>query len=85
MHEGSEPKDEDRCRSSILSLGNSRSSAAAEGTPFVVNPLNEGLLFDASFLSAYTLRKILIPHSTTTMADTSVATANTLSKEATSY
>jgi hypothetical protein len=40
-------------------------------------------LFDASFLSAYTLRKILIPHSTTTMADTSVATANTLSKEAT--
>jgi hypothetical protein len=27
--------------------------------------------------------KILIPHSTTTMADTSVAAVNTLSKEAT--
>ena len=42
-----------------------------------------GLLFDANFLSVHTLRKILIPHNTTTMADTSVATANTLSKEAT--
>jgi hypothetical protein len=50
---------------------------------FCREPTNGGLLFDASFLSAYTLRKILIPHSTTTMADTSVATANTLSKEAT--
>jgi hypothetical protein len=50
---------------------------------FVANLLTGGLLFDASALSAHALRKILIPHSTTTIADTSVATANTLSKEAT--
>ena len=42
-----------------------------------------GLLFDASSLLVHALRKILIPHSTTTMADTSVAAVNTLSKEAT--
>ena len=42
-----------------------------------------GLLFDASFLLVHAPRKILIPHSTTTMADTSVAAVNTLSKEAT--
>jgi hypothetical protein len=40
-------------------------------------------LFDANFLPVHTLRKILIPHNTMTIADTSVATANTLSKEAT--
>jgi hypothetical protein len=42
-----------------------------------------GLLFDASSLLVHAPRKILIPHSTTTMADTSVAAVNTLSKEAT--
>jgi len=42
-----------------------------------------GLLFDASFLPVHAPWKILIPHSTTTMADTSVAAVNTLSKEAT--
>jgi hypothetical protein len=42
-----------------------------------------GLLFDASFLPVYMPWKILNPHSTTTMADISVAAVNTLSKEAT--
>src|ERR1700730_6206067 len=42
-----------------------------------------GLLFDASSLLVHAPRKILIPHSTTTMADTSVAAVNTLSNEAT--
>jgi hypothetical protein len=42
-----------------------------------------GLLVDASFLPVQIPWKILIPHSTTTIADTSVATANTFSKEAT--
>src|ERR1700732_4836019 len=42
-----------------------------------------GRLFDASSLLVHAPRKILIPHSTTTMADTSVAAVNTLSKEAT--
>jgi hypothetical protein len=51
---------------------------------FVANLfLTGGLLFDASFLPVHAPRKILIPHNTTAMADTSVATANTLSKEAT--
>src|ERR1700737_3112010 len=42
-----------------------------------------GLLFDVRFLLVHAPWKILIPHSTTTMADTSVAAVNTLSKEAT--
>ena len=42
-----------------------------------------GLLFDASSLLVHAPRKILISHSNTTMADTSVAAVNTLSKEAT--
>jgi hypothetical protein len=45
--------------------------------------LSGGLCSDESFLSAHMPWKILIPHSTTTMADTSVAAVNTLSKEAT--
>jgi|SRR3954447_3233356 hypothetical protein len=45
--------------------------------------LSGGLCFDESFPSAHMPWKILIPHSTTTMADTSVAAVNTLSKEAT--
>jgi hypothetical protein len=50
---------------------------------FVANLfLDGGLLFDA-FLPVHAPWKILIPHSTTTMADTSVAAVNTLSKEAT--
>ena len=43
----------------------------------------EGFLLRRKFLPVHTPWKILIPHSTTTMANTSVATANTLSKEAT--
>ena len=51
---------------------------------FVANLfLPEVLLFDASFLPVHAPWRILIPHSTTTMADTSVAAVNTLSKEAT--
>ena len=50
---------------------------------FVANLPFGGLLLDASFLPVHAPRKILIPHSTITMADTSVATANTLSTEAT--
>ena len=51
---------------------------------FVANLfLAGGLLFDASFLSVYVPWKIFNPHSTTTMADISVAAVNTLSKEAT--
>jgi hypothetical protein len=51
---------------------------------FVANLfLTGGLLFDASFLPVYAPWKIFNPHSTTTMADTSVAAVNTLSKEAT--
>jgi hypothetical protein len=42
-----------------------------------------GLLLDASFLPVHAPWKILIAHSATTMADTSVAAVNTLSKEAT--
>ena len=45
--------------------------------------LSGGLCSDESFLPAHMPWKILIPHSTTTMADTSVAAVNTLSKEAT--
>ena len=45
--------------------------------------LSGGLCFDANILSVQMPWKILIPHSTTTMADTSVAAVNTLSKEAT--
>jgi hypothetical protein len=43
----------------------------------------EGFLLRREFLPVHTPWKILIPHSTMTMANTSVATANTLSKEAT--
>jgi hypothetical protein len=51
---------------------------------FVANLfLAGGLLFDASFLPVHPPWKILIPHSRTTVADTSVAAVNTLSKEAT--
>jgi hypothetical protein len=51
---------------------------------FVANLfLAGGLLFDVRFLLVHAPWKILIPHSTTTMADTSVAAVNTLSKEAT--
>jgi hypothetical protein len=51
---------------------------------FVANLfLPEVLLFDASFLPVHAPWRILIPHSTTTMADTSVAAVNRLSKEAT--
>ena len=51
---------------------------------FVANLfLAGGLLFDVRFLLGHAPWKILIPHSTTTMADTSVAAVNTLSKEAT--
>src|SRR5437868_15414568 len=45
--------------------------------------LSGGLCSDESFPSDHMPWKILIPHSTTTMADTSVAAVNTLSKEAT--
>ncbi len=51
---------------------------------FVANLfLTGGLLVDASFLPVYVPWKIFNPHSTTTMADISVAAVNTLSKEAT--
>ena len=51
---------------------------------FVANLfLAGGLLFDASFLPVYVPWKIFNPHSTTTMADISVAAVKTLSKEAT--
>jgi hypothetical protein len=42
-----------------------------------------GLSVDASCLPVYVPWKIFNPHNTTTMADTSVAAVNTLSKEAT--
>jgi hypothetical protein len=45
--------------------------------------LARGLLFDASFPPVHAPQKILIPHNTITMADTSVAAVSTLSKEAT--
>src|SRR5260221_13078461 len=45
--------------------------------------LSGGLCSDESFPSAHMPWKILIPHSTTTMADISVAAVITLSKEAT--
>ena len=45
--------------------------------------LMRGLLFDASSLPVHMPWKILIPHSTMTMANTSVAAVSTLSKEAT--
>jgi hypothetical protein len=50
---------------------------------FVANPfLTGGFQFDAS-TPVHTPWKILIPHSTMTMASTSVAAVSTLSKEAT--
>jgi hypothetical protein len=60
-----------------------KASAAAEVMLSSRTPSVGGLLFDASFLFVHAPWKILIPHSTTTMADTSVAAVNTLSMEAT--
>jgi hypothetical protein len=60
-----------------------KASAAAEVMLSSRTPSVGGLLFDASFLFVHAPWKILIPHNTTTMADTSVAAVNTLSMEAT--
>jgi hypothetical protein len=60
-----------------------KASAAAEVMPSSRTSSIGGLLFDASFLLVHAPWKILIPHNTTTMADTSVAAVNTLSMEAT--
>lgn len=61
---------------------NSRLPPPRKGA-FVATPLNWGLLSRRGLLRVHAPWKTLIPHSTTMMADTSVATANTLSKEAT--
>jgi len=62
---------------------NRKASAAAEVIRSSRTSSTGGLLFDASFLPVYVPWKILIPHSTTTMADIRVAAVNTLSMEAT--
>ena len=62
---------------------NENASAAAEVTPLSQNLfLTGGFQFDAS-TPVHTPWKIFIPHSTMTMANTSVAAVSTLSKEAT--
>jgi hypothetical protein len=63
--------------------GEQKASAAAEGMRSSRTFSIEGLLFDASVLPVHVPSKILIPHSTTTMADIRVAAVNTLSMEAT--
>ncbi len=49
----------------------------------IVRNCNRGFRRRGSVPSAHVPWKILIPHNTTTMTDTSVAAVNTLSKEAT--
>jgi hypothetical protein len=74
---------DDRPANYSSAIAKKKASAAAEVMLSSRTPSVGGLLFDASFLFVHAPWKILIPHNTTTMADTSVAAVNTLSMEAT--